>query len=44
MFDYKQTTVDEALSKLVPDGVDLYYDNVSSGYSIFVSEFNNFSQ
>lgn len=30
-FNYKTTNVAEALSKVAPKGVNLYFDNVSSG-------------
>lgn len=29
VFNYKDTNFSEALSKVVPDGIDIYFDNVS---------------
>ena len=30
VFNYKETTVDEALKQMAADGIDLYFDNVST--------------
>ena len=29
VFNYKERTVDDALKTMAPDGIDLYFDNVS---------------
>uniref|UniRef100_A0A2C9LYC5 15-oxoprostaglandin 13-reductase n=1 Tax=Biomphalaria glabrata TaxID=6526 RepID=A0A2C9LYC5_BIOGL len=33
VFNYKETTLDEALQKFAPDGIDCYFDNVGGSYS-----------
>ena len=30
VFNYKETTVDEALKQMAPDGIDMHFDNVST--------------
>ncbi|XP_055882604.1 prostaglandin reductase 1-like isoform X1 [Biomphalaria glabrata] len=33
VFNYKETTLDEALQTFAPDGIDCYFDNVGGSYS-----------
>ena len=44
VFNYKKTNFSTALSEVAPDGVDIYYDNVSSSCFFFLAQSKHISR